>query len=159
MRFGPSSGQAKERHGRRWPRRRYAATPGPGSPSTPIRSSYLCWLVGERDAGCANVVHAGPSAPLANRVQLTTDGHKVTKRRDGTFADEIDYANSSKIYGNEPEKARSGTARRMPGCKKKHRSASPTRSTQHDLCGAPEPHDADVHAPVHPADERLLKED
>ena len=41
---------------------------------------------------------------LANRVQLTSDGHKVYLNAViDAFADEIDYAQLVKYYGNEPE--------------------------------------------------------
>ena len=51
---------------------------------------------------------------LANRVQLTTDGHRpyLTAVR-GTFKDDVDYAMLIKLYGNEPKASQS--TRYSPG--------------------------------------------
>jgi IS1 family transposase len=52
-----------------------------------------CWLVGTRDAGCATEFIADLEGRLANRVQLTTDGHKVYLNAViDAFADQVDYA-------------------------------------------------------------------
>src|ERR1700759_2887136 len=41
---------------------------------------------------------------LANRVQLTSDGHKAyLEAVEGAFGADIDYAQLIKIYGNAPE--------------------------------------------------------
>jgi IS1 family transposase len=66
----------------------------------------LSWLAGRRDAGCATEFLRDVAARLANRVQLTTDGHKMylTAVPDA-FADDIDYAQLVKVYGNDPEGA------------------------------------------------------
>lgn len=59
-----------------------------------------CWFIGQRHAGCAYHFLADLKERLANRVQLTTDGHRAyldaTERAFGT---EIDYAMLQKIYG------------------------------------------------------------
>jgi len=59
-----------------------------------------CWYVGTRDAGAAYHFMHDLAARLANRVQLTTDGHKpyLTAVADA-FGSEIDYAMLVKIYG------------------------------------------------------------
>lgn len=66
-----------------------------------------CWFIGQRHAGCAFHFLSDLKDRLANRVKLTTDGHKAyldaTERAFGT---EIDYAVLEKIYGspqNTPE--------------------------------------------------------
>src|SRR5205814_6154012 len=70
-----------------------------------------CWLVGQRDAGCATEFIADLERRLANRVQLTSDGHKVYLNAViDAFADEIDYAMLVKMFGNE----RTGEARYSP---------------------------------------------
>jgi IS1 family transposase len=63
-----------------------------------------CWYVGTRDANAAYHFMHDLAARLANRVQLTTDGHKpyLTAVADA-FGDQIDYAMLVKIYG-EPAK-------------------------------------------------------
>jgi len=63
----------------------------------------LSWLVGDRSADTATVFIKDLADRLANRVQLTTDGHKaylvtVADAFDGV---PIDYAMLTKIY-NEP---------------------------------------------------------
>jgi hypothetical protein len=47
------------------------------------------------------------SRRLANRVQLTSDGHKAyLEAVEGAFGGDIDYAMLVKIYGNSPENAK-----------------------------------------------------
>jgi IS1 family transposase len=71
----------------------------------------LSWMAGRRDAGCATEFLRDVAGRLANRVQLTTDGHKMylTAVPDA-FANDIDYAQLVKVYGNDPE----GTTRYSP---------------------------------------------
>jgi IS1 family transposase len=66
-----------------------------------------CWFIGQRDAGCAYHFMHDLKARLANRVQLTTDGHRayLTAVEDA-FGSEVDFAMLQKIYGvpqNTPE--------------------------------------------------------
>jgi IS1 family transposase len=63
-----------------------------------------CWFIGHRDAGCAYHFMHDLKARLANRVQLTTDGHRayLTAVEDA-FGAEIDYAMLQKIYGTTNE--------------------------------------------------------
>jgi IS1 family transposase len=65
-----------------------------------------CWMVGTRDAGTAYHFIHDLSARLANRVQLTTDGHKAyLSAIEDAFGSQVDYAMLIKIYGNTPEGA------------------------------------------------------
>ena len=59
-----------------------------------------CWYVGTRDGMAAYHFIHDLSERLANRVQLTTDGHKayLTAVED-SFGSEIDYAMLQKVYG------------------------------------------------------------
>ncbi len=60
------------------------------------------WLVGPRDAGYAFRFMKDLQSRLANRVQLTTDGHKVYLWAvEDTFGVDIDYAMLIKLYGKE----------------------------------------------------------
>lgn len=58
------------------------------------------FLVGSRDGGCAIEFMQDLAGRLANRVQLTTDGHKMyLEAVEGAFGGEIDFAQLVKIYG------------------------------------------------------------
>ena len=60
----------------------------------------ISWLVGQRDATCANEFMCDVASRLTNRVQLTTDGFKPYLRAvENAFDDEIDFAQLIKIYG------------------------------------------------------------
>lgn len=63
-----------------------------------------CWYVGTRDAGAAYHFMHDLAGRLANRVQLTTDGHRpyLTAVADA-FGDDVDYAMLVKIYGETPK--------------------------------------------------------
>ena len=59
------------------------------------------WLVGTRDAEYAKAFIADLAPRLANRVQLTSDGHKAYLRAvDEAFGADVDYAMLVKLYGN-----------------------------------------------------------
>lgn len=70
----------------------------------------ISWLVGDRDADAANAFVRDVAARLANRVQLTTDGHKpYLEAVENAFGwNGIDYAILQKLYGTP----RSDEARR-----------------------------------------------
>jgi IS1 family transposase len=66
----------------------------------------LSFRLGLRDAGTAYEFMQDLANRLANRVQLTTDGHRpYLAAVDGAFGSEIDYAMLVKVYGSsgEPE--------------------------------------------------------
>src|ERR1017187_8283658 len=64
----------------------------------------ISWMVGRRDAGCAAEFLRDVESRLANRIQLTTDGHKMyLVAVPDAFASEVDYAQLVKVYGNDPE--------------------------------------------------------
>jgi IS1 family transposase len=75
-------------------------------------SKLICsWLVGKRDADFATDFIQDLANRLANRVQLTTDGHKVYLNAVmDAFADDIDYAMLIKVFGAD----RAGEARYSP---------------------------------------------
>lgn len=71
------------------------------------------WLVGTRDAEYAQVFIRDLAGRLANRVQLTSDGHKAYLRAvEDAFGSEVDYSMLVKIYGpadgNQQERRYSG---------------------------------------------------
>ncbi len=62
------------------------------------------WLVGTRDADAAHAFMMDVSNRLANRIQLTSDGHKAyLDAVTGAFGTMVDYAMLVKIYGSAPE--------------------------------------------------------
>lgn len=61
----------------------------------------VSYFVGDRGAESAMILMDDLRARLANRVQLTTDGHKpYLEAVEGAFGDDIDYAMLVKLYGS-----------------------------------------------------------
>lgn len=84
------------------------------------------WLVGQRDAGCATEFLQDLSGRLANRVQLTSDGHKVYLNAViDAFADDIDYAQVVKHFGNTLEGQKRYSPAVCNGCEKILRIGDP----------------------------------
>ena len=64
----------------------------------------VSWLVGGRDGEYAIALMDDLRSRLANRVQLTTDGHKAyLEAVEGAFGGDVDYAQLIKIYGDAPK--------------------------------------------------------
>ncbi len=64
----------------------------------------LSWLVGGRDSEYAIAFMDDLCSRLANRVQLTSDGHKAyLEAVEGAFGSDVDYAMLVKIFGAAPE--------------------------------------------------------
>jgi IS1 family transposase len=62
------------------------------------------FLVGSRDAGCATEFMQDIASRLVNRIQLTTDGHKMyLSAVEEGFQGQVDFAQLIKIYGAAPE--------------------------------------------------------
>jgi IS1 family transposase len=67
----------------------------------------VSYLSGGRDAEYAKALMDDLQGRIANRVQLTTDGHKAYLQAvEGAFGADIDYAMLVKIYGAAPESAK-----------------------------------------------------
>ena len=67
----------------------------------------VTYFVGGRDGECAMWFVDDLRARLANRVQLTSDGHKAyLEAVEGAFGSDIDYAQLVKLYGAAPESAK-----------------------------------------------------
>lgn len=65
----------------------------------------VSWLVGDRDAEAATAFMQDVADRLANRVQLTTDGHGAyLKAVEGVFGIDVDFAQLVKLYGTPPGK-------------------------------------------------------
>ncbi|MCH7832481.1 MAG: DDE-type integrase/transposase/recombinase [Proteobacteria bacterium] len=64
----------------------------------------VSYLIGGRDAEYANAFMQDVADRLANRVQLTTDGHKAyLEAVDDAFAGDVDFAQLVKMYGPAPD--------------------------------------------------------
>jgi len=64
----------------------------------------ITWLVGGRDGDYAMGFMDDLRSRLANRVQLTSDGHKAyLEAVEGAFGSDVDYAQLVKLYGAAPE--------------------------------------------------------
>src|SRR3954468_10381508 len=64
----------------------------------------ISWLVAGRDSDSAIMFTDDLRSRLANRVQLTSDGHKAYLQAvEGSFGGDVDYAQLIKIYGQSPE--------------------------------------------------------
>ena len=60
------------------------------------------WLVGDRGLDTAKRFVSDLAGRLANRVQITSDGHKCyVEAVEGAFGSEVDFAQLVKQYGNE----------------------------------------------------------
>jgi IS1 family transposase len=86
-----------------------------------------CWMLGARDAVTANFFIHDLASRLKNRVQLTSDGHRVyLDAVEGAFGSEVDYAMLVKMFGgdNREDEARYSPAKCM-GCREIVVSGSP----------------------------------
>src|SRR5262249_28024208 len=64
----------------------------------------ISWLVGGRDSDYAIAFMDDLWDRLANRVQLTSDGHRAyLEAVEGAFGSDIDYAQLVKLYGAAPD--------------------------------------------------------
>ena len=62
------------------------------------------WFVGTRGSESAHAFISDLAGRMANRVQLTTDGHKAyLEAVENAFHGDIDYAMLVKLYGNNPK--------------------------------------------------------
>jgi IS1 family transposase len=94
-------------------------------PDTKLIVSYL---VGLRNAEWGKTFMADVASRLANRVQITTDGHSVyLEAVEAAFGADVDYAMLVKLYGKE----QAGEARYSPpkciGCRRKRVSGKPEK--------------------------------
>lgn len=83
------------------------------------------FMVGYRDLRTATIFIDDLKSRLANRVQLTTDGHRAyLEAVEGAFGSEVDYAMLIKLYGASQEETRYSPAECI-GCERKAISGKP----------------------------------
>lgn len=86
----------------------------------------VSWLVGGRDAGYAHEFMQDIASRLANRVQLTSDGHApYLEAVEGAFGADVDFATLTKIYGAAPEGQRRYSPAVCTGAKKRAVTGNP----------------------------------
>lgn len=79
-----------------------------------------CFMVGQRDGEAAQQFVRDLAGRLANRVQLTSDGHKAYLNAvDWAFSGDIDYAMLQKIYGGSAEPEKRYSPAECIGCERK----------------------------------------
>lgn len=95
----------------------------------------VSFLVGGRDSEYAMAFMDDLRQRLANRVQLTTDGHKAYLNAvDEAFGIDIDYAMLVKLYGEAPEAEKRYSPAQCIGARKERIVGNPARedvSTSH----------------------------
>jgi IS1 family transposase len=65
-----------------------------------------CWQIGTRGAASAYALMHDLASRLSNRIQLTTDGHRVyADAVESAFGPDIDYAMLIKVYGADREES------------------------------------------------------
>jgi len=90
------------------------------------------WAIGRRDAATGHAFVRDLASRLANKVQLTTDGHKVyLEAVEGAFGNDIDYAMLVKMYEGDSSKKASAEVRYSP--------AQCTGSRTQKITGDPDP--------------------
>jgi len=86
----------------------------------------ISYLVGNRDAECAMLLMNDLRSRLANRVQLTTDGHRsYLEAVEGAFGEETDYAQLMKVYGEVAEGQKRYSPAECVGAKKNKVTGNP----------------------------------
>lgn len=84
------------------------------------------WYVGNRDTESAKIFMDDLAKRLANRVQLTTDGHRpYLEAVDSAFGADIDYAMLVKLYAKQPDGSRRYSPADCIGTKKKRIEGKP----------------------------------
>lgn len=88
----------------------------------------VSWLVADRTTDSAMTFIDDLKQRLANRVQLTSDGHRpYLTAVDTVFGDDVDYAMLQKIYGAEP------------GGEKRYSPAKCIGAVKREITGNPDP--------------------
>lgn len=88
----------------------------------------VSWLLGARDTDAAVTFVSDLRSRLANRVQLTSDGHSpYLVAVDAAFGEDVDYAMLVKIYGADPQAETRYSPAKCLGAEKKPKIGNPDR--------------------------------
>lgn len=94
----------------------------------PESKLVVSWLVGLRNAQWAKAFMKDVGDRLANRVQLTTDGHRAyLEAVDEAFGADVDYAMLVKLYGAEAPGEARYTPPKCIGCLRENVNGKPAR--------------------------------
>ena len=86
------------------------------------------WMVGDRSSYTANLFIRDLKSRLANRVQITTDGHRAyVEVVERIFGAQVDYAMLVKMYGETPEGDKKYSPTECIGAKKKEVIGNPNQ--------------------------------
>ena len=86
----------------------------------------LSYEIGDRSGATAIEFMDDLRGRLANRVQLTTDGHNAyLEAVEGAFGGDVDYAQLVKLYGDAPEKERRYSPATCVGTRKRRVEGNP----------------------------------
>jgi len=120
----------------------------------------VSYLVGGRDAEYAMWFMDDLASRLANRVQLTSDGHKAYLQAvEGAFGCDVDYAQLVKIYGPTITAPGRYSPAECTGAKKVPIMGSPDyANVSTSYVERQNLTMRNAHAPLHPTDQRLLNE-
>jgi IS1 family transposase len=89
----------------------------------------VSYLVGSRDADCATQFMFDVKERLANRVQLTTDGHRAyLDAVDAAFFGDVDYAQLVKLYGPDNSTAGRYSPAQCVGARKRPLLGEPDKA-------------------------------
>jgi IS1 family transposase len=76
------------------------------------------WRIGDRSSETGLAFVDDLAKRLANRVQITSDGHRAyLEAIEGAFGGDVDYAQLIKVYGASPESAKNAQALTRNGSK------------------------------------------
>ena len=86
----------------------------------------LSYEIGDRSGATAIEFMDDLRGRLANRVQLTTDGHKAyLEAVEGAFGGDVDYAQLVKLYGDAPDKEKRYSPASCVGTRKRRVEGNP----------------------------------
>src|SRR5215510_10173581 len=89
----------------------------------------VSWMIGNRDGETAAIFMRDVKARLANRVQLTTDGHRAYLQAvESAFGIDIDYAMLIKLYGPSEDPERRYSPAECIGIEKKPITGAPNEA-------------------------------
>jgi hypothetical protein len=110
------------------------------------------WLVGERTSDDAEVFLTDLASRMADRIQLSTDGHRMYEGTVGpSFRHKVDWAQIHKTYASGGEPGKNTARPSAPERSAWSARATPTRIGSRPATWKAEPHDANGDAALHAA--------